>query len=258
MEKGGLGGTWGLVSIILSYIFSGNDRCGYLAKNEISAVCKERKMSCQQKCLNAQKNKNDIFYTPPYVAKKMIEMCGISPEMKVLDPCYGGGVFYENLPECKKEWCEIEKGKDFFEETERYDCIVGNPPYSKWNAWMDKTMELTDKFCYIMGALNITSPRFRRIFEKGYGVTQLHCITVDWYFGTSWLVLFEKNKPTIFTVEDKIIYCEVCNTRCGRGLRGNSVNDCHYVEKPPKPVKEKKPRKKSSPIVNVESEEIPK
>ena len=219
-------------------------------------------MSIQKAANKSRTEKNnDIFYTPPVVAKKMIEMCNISPEMKVLDPCYGGGVFYENLPECKKAWCEIEKGVDFFEMTERFDCIVGNPPYSKWNAWIDKTMELTDKFCYIMGALNMTALRFGRIFEKGYGITQIHVVAIDWWFGPSWLVVFEKNKLSIVTMTPNPIHCEVCNKRCGRGLKGNSPNVCCYVEKPPKPVKEAKERhsrKKSGPIVNAESEETPR
>lgn len=212
----------------------------------------------QKKANKARLRKNDVFYTPPEVAKKMIEMCNISPEMKVLDPCYGGGVFYENLPECNKAWCEIEKGVDFFAETKRYDLIIGNPPFSKWSTWLKHTMALTDKFCYVMGVMNLRDSRIREIHSHGYGITHLHSVTVSWWFGTAWIVIFEKNKPSIISVHPHIVQCEICNTKCGRGEKGNSPNVCCYVEKPPKPVKEakeKKPRKKSGPIVNAESEE---
>ena len=188
--------------------------------------------------------KNDIYYTPLPVAKRMIDMCNITPKMKVLDPCFGKGVFYDNLPECKKEWCEIEKDKDFFDETKKYDLIIGNPPYSLWNDWIEKTMELTDKFCYIMGFLNMTPQRLGRIISNGFGITQIELIKVHWWFAPSYLVIFEKNKPSIMSVNPTVVVCDICNMQCKRGLKGNDVNTCYFVEKPIKEKKEKKEKKK--------------
>jgi len=188
-------------------------------------------------------SKNDIYYTPFPVAKKMIEMCNITPEMKVLDPCFGGGVFYDNFPECKKEWCEIEKGKDFFDETEKYDLIIGNPPYSLWDRWLDKTMELTDKFCYIFGMLNLTTSRLNRIKRNGFGITHFYIVDIEWWFGRFFCIVFEKNKPSIVEVAPKNLLCDICNTKCERGRKGNDVNTCYFVEKPIKEKKEKKEKK---------------
>jgi hypothetical protein len=181
--------------------------------------------------IRQKSSKNDIYYTPLPVAKKMIDMCNITSEMKVLDPCFGAGVFYDNLPECKKEWCEIEKGKDFFDETEKYDLIIGNPPYSLWDKWLDKTMELTDKFCYIFGTLNLTTLRLNKILNKGYAITHFHLLNIDWWFSQSFLVVFEKNKSSIISVEPKVVHCEKCNKRCGRGRNGNDVNTCLFINK---------------------------
>lgn len=189
-------------------------------------------------------SKNDIYYTPLPVVKKMIEMCNITPEMKVLDPCFGAGVFYDNLPECKKEWCEIEKGKDFFNETEKYDLIIGNPPYSLWDKWLDHTMKITDKFCYIMGFMNMTTVRLNRFRENGFGITQLHILEITWWFGRFWLVVCERNKPSIITIESKKIECDICNTRCRRGLGGNDVNKCYFIEKPIKDISKAKQKEK--------------
>lgn len=178
--------------------------------------------------------KNDVYYTPLPVAKKMIEMCNITPDMKVLDPCFGGGVFYNNLPKCDKKYCEIEMGKDFFDETEKFDLIIGNPPFSLWTKWLEHTMKLTDKFCYIMGVMNLTDTRVKNIIENGFGLTAIHLIKVDWWFGSSFICIFEKNKPSIMTVEPKRIFCDVCNMgrgKCLRGLKGNSVNSCVPVQK---------------------------
>jgi hypothetical protein len=138
-------------------------------------------MSAYAKIANKLKTSpNDIIYTPKPVALKMIEMCDIKPDMKVLDCSRGGGIFYDNLPECDKDWCEITEGRDFFEYNNRVDLIIGNPPFSLWNKWIEHTMKLTNKFCYIMGCFNFTDKRLRNIIDAGYGITQLHLLKIDW------------------------------------------------------------------------------
>lgn len=189
--------------------------------------------------LNARANvsrvkKNDVIYTPKPVALRMIELCNITPDMKVLDPCYGGGVFYENLPDCDKHWCEIAKGKDFFSETDKYDLIIGNPPYSLWSKWIDHTIKLTDKFCYIFGYLNFTPFRIEELMQKGFGITHLTYVQVDWWFGSSVLAIFERNKPSIVQTLPRV-FCDVCGKKCNRGTAGYSWNECS-----PKPGKKKK------------------
>lgn len=185
-------------------------------KNKIGVAIKQRQKA------------NDVIYTPKPVAIKMIEMCDLKEGDSVLDPSYGGGVFYDNLPEyVNKDWCEIEKGKDFFEYDKKVDCIIGNPPYSLWNKWLEHTMKLTDKFCYIFGILNLTPMRVRKIIENGYGITKIHLLEVDWWFGNSFIILFEKNKPSIMSVESNKIFCDICNNkRCKRGRNGNGSNEC--------------------------------
>ena len=169
----------------------------------------------------------DTVYTPKPVALKMIEMCDLKPGDTVLDPCYGGGVFYENLPDyVDKEFCEIELALDFFDYEDRVDCVVGNPPYSLWSKWLRHTVKITDKFCYIFGNLNFTDKRVREILDAGFGITKFHLVKINWWFSPSYLVVFEKNKPSIITVEPKPILCDVCNGICKRGRDGNSYNTC--------------------------------
>jgi hypothetical protein len=188
-------------------------------------------MSLNKVCNKQKISKNDIIYTPKPVALKMIEMCDITPKMKVLDPSRGGGVFYDNLPDCQKSYCEIEENKDFFNETERYDLIIGNPPYSCWTKWLKHTIKLTDKFCYIFGTLNLTPPRLKFLFDNGFGITKIHLLSIQWWFSNSFLIVFEKNKPSIMTVQTNRIYCDICNSSiCKRGRNGNLMNECTIIK----------------------------
>lgn len=194
-------------------------------------------MSVFEHCKNMKVKKNDIVYTPKPIALKAIEICDITENMSVLDPSRGGGIFYNNLPNCKKSYCEISENKDFFKWNEKVDLVIGNPPFSLWTKWLEHTVSITDKFCYIFGALNLSDSRMRKILDSGYGITKIHLFSVDWWFSQSFIVLFEKGKPSIMTVSPQRILCDICNERCDRGLNGNSMNEC--VPRIKKPVKSK-------------------
>lgn len=185
----------------------------------------------QKSCNKLQKKGgNDIIYTPKPVALKMIEMCDIKEGESVLDPCKGGGVFFDNLPNnCNKSYCEITENKDFFKDNNKYDLIIGNPPYSLWTKWLEHTMKHTNKFCYIMNILNMTDVRLNNIISQGFGITKIHILKIDWWFGHQYILLFEKNKPSIMTVEKERIICDICNKRCKRGRNKNDMNKCTNI-----------------------------
>ena len=171
--------------------------------------------------------RNDNIYTPSTVAKLMIDMCDIKPNHQVLDPCKGGGVFFNNLPDyCDKDYCEITEHKDFFKCENKYDWIIGNPPFSLWDKWIEHTMKITDKFCYIMNTLNLTDKRMRSIMSNGYGLTKMHLLDIDWWFGRTFICVFEKDKPSIISVSPCPVLCDICGVKCKRGRLGNCPNTC--------------------------------
>ena len=67
------------------------------------------------RAIKERQTPNDVVYTPLSLAKILINMADIQPTDRVLDPCMGEGVFFDNLPECRKDWCEISELKDFFD-----------------------------------------------------------------------------------------------------------------------------------------------
>lgn len=101
----------------------------------------------QPQLLNIALNPNDVVYTPDWVAKDMVEY--FRPSGRILDPCAGDGVFLKHLPP-HTEWCEIEKGRDFFKWTEPVDWIVGNPPYNVFADWFEHSRNIASNVVYIL------------------------------------------------------------------------------------------------------------
>lgn len=101
----------------------------------------------QMQLLQMALNKDDIVYTPDWVAQDMVSR--FNPSGRILDPCSGNGVFLEHLPS-GAEWCEIEKGRDFFAWTKKVDWIVGNPPYKILKEWLLHSFSLAVDIVYII------------------------------------------------------------------------------------------------------------
>lgn len=180
-------------------------------------------------CQSHKKAKNDVIYTPEPVAKLMISMCPLVEGQHVLDPCRGMNiVFFKNFPRSvRRHWDEIEEGKDFFKREEQVDWVIGNPPYSLWDRWIEKTLEITRVgFCYLFGFLNFNEKRLEKITRAGFGITKMHLLSIDWYFGRSMVVVFERNKENIITFSPKYFCCDVCGGRCRRGRGGRDANKC--------------------------------
>ena len=173
---------------------------------------------------NSKGHPNDVIYTPLPVALIAIEMANIQDET-VLDPCKGAGVFYDNLPG-KKHYCEITEGKDFYDWTEPVDVIIGNPPFSQWNKWIQHTLTICKKrFVYVMGATNLTGRRLQWILDAGFGITKIHICKVNWFMLQTMIIVAERGAPTIMTGTPKMIKCDVCGN-CKRGVYGNHPNIC--------------------------------
>lgn len=175
---------------------------------------------------NSRNAKGDTMYTPSIVAKRMIEMCEIKPSHSVLDPCYGGGVFYDNLPVCRKHYCEIEMDRDFFELHGHFDLVIGNPPYSKWSDWIKHTATLTNRFCYIIGALNLSANRVALIHELGFSIVKMEIVTIQYWFGQNFIILCERTKkPSLLSVMNPaMVKCEECGKSCPRRIP--NMNQC--------------------------------
>lgn len=104
-------------------------------------------MSAQpQLLIGIASNPSDVVYTPDWVACDMVDY--FKPAGKILEPCAGDGAFLKYLPNA--EWCEIEKGRDFFQWNKPVNWIFGNPPYSVIKQWLEYSFIYADNVVYLM------------------------------------------------------------------------------------------------------------
>jgi len=104
-------------------------------------------MTTQPQLLQTALTPTDLVYTPDWVARDMVEY--FKPTGKILEPSIGNGAIYKYLP-AGSEWCEIHKGRDFFQWTKQVNWIVGNPPYSMKLEWLRHSMTLAENIVYIL------------------------------------------------------------------------------------------------------------
>lgn len=105
-------------------------------------------MSKQATIFEVPINPADIVYTPDGIAKHIVEF--LQPTGKCLDPCKGDGAFYNYLPEDNRDYCEIKEGKDFFDYTNRMEWIIGNPPYSIFEQFLEKSFHLSNNVAFVV------------------------------------------------------------------------------------------------------------
>ena len=123
-----------------------------------------------------QPNKNyksdDIVMTPPHLAERLVEH--FKPQGKGLEPCCGTGNILRLLNNA--DWCEISKGKDFFDYTNKVDYIFTNPPWSQIRPFLTHSMELADDVYFLLTINHIwTKARLRDIKGHGFGIKEI-CI----------------------------------------------------------------------------------
>lgn len=127
-------------------------------------------MSTQPQLLQIALDPGDVVYTPDWVARDMVDY--FKPSGRILEPCSGDGVFLRYLP-TTAEWCEIEKGRDFFAWNEPVDWVIGNPPYSVFSKWLGHSMEIAENICYLIPLTRLFNSGFfiKRLIEWGNIVT---------------------------------------------------------------------------------------
>ncbi len=170
------------------------------------------------KIWNYKSNKNDelskkvekdktICFTKPEMAKHLISLIDMKGINSIMEPCYGDGAFFNNLPKnTKNEYCEINEGKDYLKYVGNVDLTLSNPPFVPrklfWE-FMIKAMETTNKKIYWLinlSCLNVFTPK-RLEFMKinGWFFNSFHIVSDKRWFGRYAWCCFTKEDNGILT-----------------------------------------------------------
>jgi len=109
---------------------------------------------------------NDVVMTKIETAKWIINY--FKPTGKILEPCKGDGAFYNQF-DGDKDWCEITKGKNFFEYDKRVDWIITNPPFSIFDKFLLKSFEIADNIVFFCPLNKVFKGKKLDVEIKKYG-----------------------------------------------------------------------------------------
>ena len=113
---------------------------------------------------------NDVVMTPKPLVKALVEH--FQPQGKGLEPCAGCGNILEFLPNV--EWCEIEKGRDFYEYNERVDYIFTNPPWSQIRKFLAHSMDVANEVYFLITINHLwTKARLKDIENAGFQIAEI-------------------------------------------------------------------------------------
>jgi hypothetical protein len=98
----------------------------------------------------APKGGNDRVYTPPELARRIVQH--FQPSGRLLEPCKGRGAFVAAMQPFDElvQWCEKDEGRDFLTLTgETFNWIITNPPWSQLRAFLNKSMQVADNVVFL-------------------------------------------------------------------------------------------------------------
>lgn len=130
----------------------------------------------------------DFVETPKWLAKTIIDH--YQPNGKCLDPAAGNNIFYDLLLQ-PKDWCEINKEKDFLDYNEKADWIITNPLYSIYNFFLKKYFEVADNVVLLVPiAKAFKSLSVERMVQEYGGLKEI------WLMGSGTFCGFSFGFPT--------------------------------------------------------------
>lgn len=171
---------------------------------------------------------NDVFYTPHNLVNIHVEMVKnyVKEDDNILDPFYGDGRYYDAYstyyPNNKKDFTEIQLGRDFFEYDKPAEVIISNPPYSLLDKVLEKCVSLNSRvISFLISQHNLTPKRMEYMASKGYKVAGFFMTKVKEWFGFSIIITFVKdeNLKDCITYDRKVYSNEV-------PTEGNKVRKC--------------------------------
>ncbi len=152
----------------------------------------------------------DWDQTPVEICRKIIELVPWADGELVLEPFRGTGNFYRNLPGCvRREWCEISQGRDFFRyQGPQPDTIITNPPFRTAAGGNNLVVPCLERCLQVARRRvvyfvnhkvfnSLTPNRLQQYEDWAWAITHLSVWDVRKWFGRYFLIVWERDKPSI-------------------------------------------------------------
>ncbi len=182
-----------------------------------------------------------LHYTHPVVAAELMKDITFTADDYTLEPCVGDGGFYKLIPG-KKEWAEIEAGRDFFKQPykpQQFTKVILNPPYSSNHIKGDpnrriltfpfifRSLEVCSDEVWVLlnnAMLNSFTPlRFQKCSDAGFGLEFMRILNIPGWSGRYYWLCFKKGRKDIVQWTNYITLPKnVCE--CGAELVGDLTN----------------------------------
>ena len=145
----------------------------------------------------------EFHYTDEELVKYCLSFIPFKKEDSVLDVGAGKNmVWFRNIPTDKKDWTEIELGKDFFDYKGKVDYCIGNPPYKFLWKMLEKSFKMCNKgvgFLIAINGINMLTPkRLQFIKEQGFYINKVVVVSCKRWYGRYFFVLFTKDKNNLY------------------------------------------------------------
>jgi hypothetical protein len=117
------------------------------------------------------------------LARRIIEYLPIGPNDFCVDPCRGRGAFYDLLPEGRRDWCEVEEGRDFltYDFKRVINWVITNPPFSDAYAEIAaRAFEIADNVAFLVkfAVATATYARHRSWINAGHALREV--VFIPW------------------------------------------------------------------------------
>jgi hypothetical protein len=164
-------------------------------------------ISSTSTAIKKRETPNDVFITPPKLAKYHIDMIEYNSTDIWYDPFKNTGNYYNQFPNDNKKWTEILDNKDFFAFDEKVDIICSNPPYSIIDDILKKSVELKPHtISYLIGINNLTAKRIEFMENNNYFISKIHICKVWKWYGMSIIVVWTNNINKSIIGYDRVVW----------------------------------------------------
>jgi hypothetical protein len=155
-----------------------------------------------------------FHYTKPDMVIHLMDKIPFNKGDSVMDAGSGlNKVFYNFIPSyCCKYECEIDEGKDFLQDNQEYDWIIGNPPYHIAKDFLLHSAKIAKKgiaFLVNLTCLNsfLLPSRLKLMQSYNFNVRNIHIVQDKRWFCRYFFIIFSKDNITdinnLITFEEK-------------------------------------------------------